>query len=189
MTLRDGVVLKIKDIDDETSKLASIVVATPSPNLNVIQSATDDDITQAQVNRFELHNNGYYLAYDSTSKKGIVKLSSIQIIEPTFGGCTINIDGNMSSGDSDSDIYLLVRSNSAQNIKVTVKGPDGKLLKINSVKQYLGKSIVSSSTETLETEKEILFERSYEETYGLEVRFIYNNIEYSEMLTVKVKTI
>ncbi|MBO4857759.1 MAG: hypothetical protein J5527_04535 [Treponema sp.] len=189
LTLRDGVVLKIKDIDDETSKLASIVVATPSPNLNVIQSATDDDITQAQVNRFELHNNGYYLAYDSTSKKGIVKLSSIQIIEPTFGGCTINIDGNMSSGDSDSDIYLLVRSNSAQNIKVTVKGPDGKLLKINSVKQYLGKSIVSSSTETLETEKEILFERSYEETYGLEVRFIYNNIEYSEMLTVKVKTI
>ena len=178
LTLRDGVVLKIKDIDDETSKLASIVVATPSPNLNVIQSATDDDITQAQVNRFELHNNGYYLAYDNTSKKGIVKLSSIQIIEPTFGGCTIHLTG---------EIPVVGQSTATNEITVTVTDPNNTALVITSVKQYLGNTLITSASTTqgTETQKIITLQRSENEVYGLEIRFLYNNIEYGEMLTIK----
>ena len=172
LTLREGVVLKIKELDNETSKLASIVVATPSPSLTVIQSATDDDITLAQVNRFEIHNPGYYLAYDSTSKKGIVKLSSIQVIEPTFGGCTIHLTTD------------LTQPNAPYTITVTDKN-DSPLV-ITSVKQYLGNTWISSVTaEGTETQKTITLQRYANEVYGLEIRFLYNNIEYGEMLTIK----
>ena len=170
-----------------TSKLAAIKVATPSSNLPVIQAIDGQEATKAQIDRFELHNNGYYLDYDETSKKGVVKLSWAQIKEPTVGGCTINITGNISTGDD--GICLLGRGDLPQSIKVTTADRDGNALIITSVKQYLGNTVISSAPDSTlpQTEKTISFERSKKETYGLEIRFKYNEIEYSEMFTVKIQ--
>ena len=187
LSLKNNVVLKIGDMLPGTNKLAAIKVATPSSNLPVIQAIDNQEATKAQIDRFELHNNGYYLDYDETSKKGVVKLSWAQIKEPTVGGCTINITGNISTGDD--GICLLGRGDLPQSIKVTAADRDGNALIITSVKQYLGNTVISSAPDSTlpQTEKTISFERSKKETYGLEIRFKYNEIEYSEMFTVKIQ--
>ncbi len=187
LSLKDGVVLKIGDMSTGTSKLAAIKVASPSSNLPVIQAIEGQEATSAQIARFELHNPGYYLGYDAATKKGIVKLSWGQIQEPTFGGCTIHITGNITSGDD--DIWILARGENPQSITVTAKDSANNPLVIKSVKQYLGNSVISSTPESTveQTQKTLSFERSIKETYGLEITFIYNEIEYSEMFTVKIQ--
>ncbi len=173
LTLRDGVVLKIKDIETGTSKLASIKLDSPSPNLTVIRPAdTEQEITSENIERFEIHNPGYYLAYNGTAKTGIVKLSSIQIKEPTFGGCTIHLTTDLTQPDSPYTI--------------TVKDRDNNDLVITSVKQYLGTTEISGVTaDGTNTQKTITLQRYDNEIYGLEIRFLYKNIEYGEMLTIR----
>ena len=188
---KNNVILKLKNIpaytgtDTGNSKLAAIELENPSYNLVVMEGAEGQDLTQEIVERFEIHNPGYYLAFDSQSKKGVVKLSSIKIEEPTFGGCSIEINGNISFGQN--GIGLLGRADTDQEIRVTARDSDGNALNVTSVKQYLGATMISDATETPETEKTIQFKRSELETYGLEIRFMYKQIEYGTMLTVKIQ--
>lgn len=190
LSLKDGVVLKIGDMLPGTSKLAAIkVVASPSSNLPVIEAIEGQEATLAHIKRFELHNPGYYLDYDAASKKGLVKLSWGQIQEPTFGGCTISFGEGSNITSGDDDILILARGDNPQSITVKASDSAGTPLVIKSVKQYLGNSVISSAPDstTEQTEKTISFQRSMKETYGLEIRFIYDGIEYGEMFTVKIQ--
>ena len=194
LSLKQGVVLNIGDMDTGTSKLAAIKVATASssipitPNLPVIQAIDGQEATQAQINRFELHNPGYYLGYDAATKKGIAKLSWGQIQEPTFGGCTISFGEGSNITSGDDDILILARGDNPQSITVKASDSAGTPLVIKCVKQYLGKTVISSTPESTTLKAQtISFQRSIKETYGLEITFIYNEIEYSEMFTVKIQ--
>ena len=174
LTLNNGVVLKLKDVALGNEKLAAIKASTPSYNLPIIEPVQGQTLSAELLNRYELH-------------KGIVKLSSIQIIEPTLGGCSISLDGNITvGGDGSNGIVNLAKGNDKQEITATVTDPDGNALIIESLKQYLGNTEISSSTGNPAEEKVILFERSRYEVYGLEIRFKYNEIEYGIMLTVKI---
>lgn len=185
LNLRDGVVLKLKDVPAGDEKLAAIKVAVPSFNLPVIETADEtQEIIAEQIERYELHNPGYYLAYDSESKKGVIKLSAIQVQEPTFGGCTITL--NIDPGLSENGVYVLGKNDSPLDITVKVKDKDNNELNITSVKQYLGMTEISAAAGAAGTEKTISFIRDHYEIYSLEIRFIYNRIEYSTMLTVKI---
>ena len=187
LNLASGVVLKIKDVEAGDSKLAAIKAASPSSNLTIIQSAVEGQtLTEAQVNRYELHNPGYYLAFDDTNAKGIAKLSSMQIKEPTFGGCTINIAGDKTT--SSTGIISIGRDTSTgeKPLVITVTDPAGNALTVTNVKQYLGRTEIQSSSGSAATERTISFKCSELETYGLEIRFKFNEIEYSTMLTVKI---
>ncbi len=187
LNLASGVVLKIKDVEAGDSKLAAIKAASPSSNLTIIQSAVEGQtLTEAQVNRYELHNPGYYLAFDDTNAKGIAKLSSMQIKEPTFGGCTINIAGDKTT--SSTGIISIGRDTTTgeKPLVITVTDPAGNALTVTNVKQYLGRTEIQSATGSAATERTISFKCSELETYGLEIRFKFNEIEYSTMLTVKI---
>ena len=187
LNLASDVVLKIKDVEAGDDKFAAIKAASPSANLTIIQSAVEGQaLTEEQIKRYELHNPGYYLAYDDTKAEGIAKLSSIQIIEPTFGGCTINIAGDKTT--SSTGIISIGRDTSTgeKPLVITVNDPDENELTVTNVIQYLGKTRIQSAEGSEATERTISFKCSELETYGLEIRFIYNEIEYSTMLTVKI---
>lgn len=187
LNLASGVILKIKDVEAGNDKLAAIKAASPSSNLTIIQAAEEGQtLTEAQINRYELHNPGYYLAYDETNSEGIIKLSSMQIKEPTFGGCTINIAGDKTT--SSTGIISIGRDTDTgeKPLVITVTDPAGNALTVTNVTQYLGKKDIQSATGSAATERTISFKCSELETYGLEIRFKFNEIEYSTMLTVKI---
>ena len=187
VNLASGVVLKLKDVASGLDKLAAIKVADPSPNRIVIESAvTGQTVSQAQVERFELHNNGYYLDYDSTNAKGIVKLSSMQIKEPTFGGCTITITGDKTTNSLGVISIGRDTDTGEKDLVITVSDPDENALTVTSVKQYLGTTEIQSAPGSAATTRTISFKCSVLETYTLEIRYKYKEIEYSALLTVKI---
>ena len=85
------------------------------------------------------------------------------------------------------EIPVVGQSTATNEITVTVTDPNNTALVITSVKQYLGNTLITSASTTqgTETQKIITLQRSENEVYGLEIRFLYNNIEYGEMLTIK----
>lgn len=150
--------------NEDSSKYAAIELVNPVPNQAVVVPWSGTTFSQAQFNRFELHNPGYYLYYDSVDKQGKVKLSSVRIIEPELDGCILEIEGITENNGT----YTLSDPN--HTITVTAKDKENNNLQIEKIRQIIGGHEVESSNENI-----ITFDCSVAGTYILSIRFIYNN--------------
>ena len=84
--------------------IAKIKCVNPEEGKSIIESNNEAELSAGIISRFRLQNPGYYLAYDTVTKKGVIKGSRLSIRLPKIGVCTSQI-----TADTEND--SLVQSN------------------------------------------------------------------------------
>ncbi len=79
------------DTQNQNPVIAKIKCANPEEGKSIIESNNQSELSAGIINRFKLQNPGYYLAYDTVTKKGLIQGSRLSIRLPKIGGCTCQI--------------------------------------------------------------------------------------------------
>ena len=93
--LKNNSKLYLEDIsvnqNNQNSIIAKVKSDQPEENKVIVLSNNEAELSEGIINRLRLQNPGYYLAYDSATKKGIIKGSRLSIRLPRIGQCIAEI--------------------------------------------------------------------------------------------------
>ncbi|MBO4857761.1 MAG: hypothetical protein J5527_04545 [Treponema sp.] len=207
---------------DETPTLNTIILETEDGSpIKQTYRAVYEDLTNEDPDKsyklFRLEvpksnassedSGGYYIGYDDTKGRGLVKISAVYLIEPTVGGYTVKLKINESNkytdlspknGDYGNNIYE-IKKGSKLTYAVFRNGSDltalnssnGNKLTDLKMELYLEGDMIEQSKENNQlAAPELTIPTAYPNGYyTIYVYFTYDKLSYCEHFLVYLKEV